>query len=435
MKPKFYTFKLWILKLFSNLNFSISLLLLIACLSTFGTFIEQDQTLQFYQQSYTDSSPLLGIVSWKLIINLGLDHIYNTTWFFSLLFIFGMSLLSCTFSRQLPILKVARKWQFYQKENQFQKLQLNFQISNQSLSSLKSLLIDGNYYVFQRKNYGYAYKGLIGRVSPIIVHISIIIMLLGAVFGKTQGFVAQEFIPKGETFHIQNILNSGSLSYIPQNITGRIRSFFITYNNDNSINQFFSDILLLNDSNQELDNKEIFVNKPLRFQHVMIYQTDWDIIGIRLQAANEDIIQMASNSFFVDNNQFWITTLINPNNANQSFSLLVSDLSGQIYLLNADGKLHQILHINEYSAYYNRIFKVIDIISRTGVQIKSDPGIPFVYFGFFLIMFSTLVSYISYSQIWFLQVDDILYFGGMTNRALLSFEKEFFQVLKYCSKL
>ena len=52
----------------------------------------------------------------------------------------------------------------------------------------------------------YCYKGLIGRIAPIIVHFSMIIILIGAIIGSVCGFKAQEIIPKTETFHIQNIL-------------------------------------------------------------------------------------------------------------------------------------------------------------------------------------------------------------------------------------
>ena len=46
---------------------------------------------------------------------------------------------------------------------------------------------------------------------------------------------------------------------------------------------------------------------------------------------------------------------------------------------------------------------LLEIISSTGLQIKTDPGIPIIYSGFFFLMLSTLISYITYSQIWIIQ--------------------------------
>ena len=41
-----------------------------------------------------------------------------------------------------------------------------------------------------------------------------------------------------------------------------------------------------------------------------------------------------------------------------------------------------------------------DYITATGLQIKSDPGIPVIYLGFFFLLISIISSYISYSQVW-----------------------------------
>ena len=73
---------------------------------------------------------------------------------------------------------------------------------------------------------------------------------------------------------------------------------------------------------------------------------------------------------------------------------------------------------------------LLEIINSTGLQIKIDPGIPFIYIGFFFLMVSTLISYITYSQIWIIQKDKNLFIGGTTNRAIFDFELEFFKFIK-----
>ena len=73
---------------------------------------------------------------------------------------------------------------------------------------------------------------------------------------------------------------------------------------------------------------------------------------------------------------------------------------------------------------------LVEIISSTGLQIKTDPGIPIIYGGFFFLMLSTLVSYITYSQIWIIQKNKKLFIGGTTTRAIFDFELEFFKFIK-----
>jgi cytochrome c biogenesis protein len=45
-------------------------------------------------------------------------------------------------------------------------------------------------------------------------------------------------------------------------------------------------------------------------------------------------------------------------------------------------------------------------------------------------MLSTLISYITYSQIWIIQKNQKLFIGGNTNRAIFEFELEFFKFIK-----
>jgi cytochrome c biogenesis protein len=46
------------------------------------------------------------------------------------------------------------------------------------------------------------------------------------------------------------------------------------------------------------------------------------------------------------------------------------------------------------------------------------------------LMLSTLMSYVSHSQVWGLWENGQLYLGGVTNRAQVSFEREFLSILE-----
>ena len=282
MKQKFF-------RLVADLRFSIFLLLLISLFSIIGTVIEQDQALEFYKLKYPLINPIFKILTWDLIITFGLDHIYKTWWFFGLIFLFGLSLISCTFLQQLPALKLARRCQFFRKTNPFYKLKtftiLNHFLFNRILYQIKQ----NKYSIFQQKNIAYCYKGLIGRIAPILVHCSMILVLLGTIIGALFGFKSQEIIPKTETFHIQNIIITGQLSFNPK-ISTRINDFWITYTRNKTISQFYSDISILNSQGKEINRKTISVNYPLISNNIYYYQTDWNLIGLRLQKIDDEII-------------------------------------------------------------------------------------------------------------------------------------------------
>jgi cytochrome c biogenesis protein len=94
---------LWrLIQLLGNLQLAIILLLTIACISSLGTIIEQEKPITFYELNYPITKPVLGFINSNIIINLGLNHVYTTNWFVILISIFGISLMSCTFARQIP---------------------------------------------------------------------------------------------------------------------------------------------------------------------------------------------------------------------------------------------------------------------------------------------------------------------------------------------
>jgi cytochrome c biogenesis protein len=59
----------------------------------------------------------------------------------------------------------------------------------------------------------YGYKGLIGRISPILVHLSLIIILGGSALGALKISKRRSFT-KGELFHIQNTIGVGWVTSI-----------------------------------------------------------------------------------------------------------------------------------------------------------------------------------------------------------------------------
>nr|YP_010338718.1 c-type cytochrome biogenensis protein [Glaucosphaera vacuolata]UNJ18668.1 c-type cytochrome biogenensis protein [Glaucosphaera vacuolata] len=423
----FKKFRWNLLKILSNLKFSIILLLIIAFLSMLGTIIEQEKPLQFYQTQYIQKIPLVNIVAWQVIFVGGFNHIYKTVWFIGLLFCLGCSLISCTFSTQLPLLKVSKKWQFFKKKQYYNFLDCTTKLKTHTISHYLEILSFQNYYIFQQKSSFYAYQGLIGRVAPVIVHLSMIFILIGSILGLNQGFVGQELIPKGEVFHFQNILNTGKMSIISQKFSGKIKDFFITYNENGSISQFFSDVIIVDDSNNVVSQKKIFVNQPLQYQGIYIYQTDWDLLGLRIESNNHSILQIPFKKVNTKAGSIWTASIQDPMDDSKGISFILTDLTKNLFLYNFKGELINNYRIGQPVILFNRCFKVIDIIATTGLQIKTDPGIPIVYLGFFLLMISSTISYCSYSQIWILRTPSINYYGGKTNRALLSFEKEFYK--------
>nr|YP_011007339.1 Cytochrome c biogenesis protein [Scytothamnus australis]WAM64768.1 Cytochrome c biogenesis protein [Scytothamnus australis] len=414
-------------KYLANLKLAILILLVIAIVTSLGSIIEQSKEIQFYQVNY--SIPIFGLPLSKIILFFGLNNIYGTWWFILLLILFGLSLGCCTFLQQLPTLKFSRRYYFYKQVTQYNKLSFKLNAAKVFPSHLSYTLLEKQYSLFQQSNSFYAYKGLISRIGPIIVHFSIICVLLGSALGALSGFTSQELIPKTELFHIQNTIKNGFFSMIPQK-TFRVNDFWSIYTPTGSIRQFYTDISILNGSGLESQRKTISVNNPLLLGNLIIYQTDWGILGLRLQYKNNDnsmlTIQLPISKINTSNQKIWLSSLPSLKKGAESFVVLIKDNRGQMSLYNDNGKFIRNINIgdNIFQRDFSN-FKLIDIISSTGIQIKSDPGIKLIYSGFFCLMISSLISYISFSEFWLLYFPTRVIYGGRTNRAKVKFNLEF----------
>lgn len=417
-----------IFRLIADLRFSIFILLLISFFSIAGTIIEQDQSIENYKINYPLTNPVFGILTWDLIIKFGLDHVYKTWWFFVLIFLFGSSLIFCTFLQQLPSLKIARRCQFFRTTQQFYRLKISTILNSLSFNKIVLRIKNKEYSIFQQKNIIYCYKGLSGRIAPILVHFSMILILLGTIIGSLFGFKAQEIIPKTESFHIQNVLSNGQLTTIP-NVSARINDFWITYTKNKTVSQFYSDISILSNKGNEIDRKTISVNYPLIYKGVYYYQTDWNLIGLRFQNLNNEYIEWPLTNIASNSNKIWLSYISNNNLLDKGIIAIVDNLEGYCSIYDETGKFLGNLELNE-TGNFGQTMTLSEIISSTGLQIKKDTGIPIIYSGFFFLMISTLVSYITYSQIWIIQKDREIFIGGTTNRAAFDFELDFFKFIK-----
>ena len=407
-----------IFRLFADLRFSIFTLLLISFCSIIGTIIEQDQTIEVYKTNYPLTSPILGFLSWDRIIYFGFDHVYKTWWFISCIIIFGFSLLTCTFLQQLPSLKVARRCQFFRIPQQFERLNNSILLRNSKFFKLLFKIKENKYSIFQQKNIVYAYKGLLGRIGPIVVHFSMILILLGTLLSAVNGFKAEEIIPKTETFHIQNVLTNGNLTSIPK-LSSRVNDFWINYNPQNNIKQFYSDISIINANAKEVYRKTIFVNSPINYKGINFYQTDWNLIGLRIQVKRSQILQYPLINFLNNQSKLWISWIPIDESLNKGIIILVNNLQGYCSVYNEYSQFLGNLELNE-SFEKELPITLIDILSSTGLQIKMDSGITLIYTGFLFLILSISISYITYSQIWVIRDKNKIFIGVRQHEEFLN---------------
>ena len=476
------------LKQVSSLPLAISEFGAIAGFSALGTVIEQNKSYAWYVENYPvgKDAPLFGMLDFTFILNNGLDHVYTTWYFLSLLSLLAVSLTACTVTKQLPVWRVAAKWKFIKKPKflvNSKTMDERESVKDARVIDLANSLAERGYQVFLREQdqeqYLYAFKGLIGRLAPIGVHFALLLTLGGCAYSGLGGLGGSVMAPKDTSFTISDGLTRGSpLSRVPKFAKTNqvfVKDFTIDYLPSGQVSQFYSNLSVIDEKGNEVDNKVISVNVPLRYGGVTMYQTDWSMSSMRVTVipkveediANSDInsdsgssssgssissISSGSSSKREElvlpmanlenkgdfKGKIWGTFLPLGDNANVSenkkgISLVARDFQS-VAIYDSKGAFVGVRRpTSKKPIDVDNISLVIEEISgATGLELKTDPGVPFVYAGFAGLLVTSFLSLLSHSQVWGVQKNDgskVLYVSGTSNRGKEEFRVEFDEVL------
>ena len=486
------------LKQVSSLPLAISEFGAIAGFSALGTVIEQNKSYAWYVENYpvSEDAPLFGALDFTFILNNGLDHVYTTWYFLSLLSLLAVSLAACTATKQwsnvfsrLPLSLFIKKPKFLVSSKTMDEKE---SVKDARAMDLANSLADRGYQVFLREEdqeqYLYAFKGLIGRLAPIGVHFALLLTLGGCAYSGLGGLGGSVMAPKDTSFTISDGLTRGSpLSRVPKFAKTNqvfVKDFTIDYLPSGQVSQFYSNLSILDEKGNEVDNKVISVNVPLRYGGVTMYQTDWSMSSMRVtvipkaaaeDTTNSDNSESVSSSSSSSSSSIISTsgTTSDGDESSKREELVLpmanlenkGDFKGKIWGTflpvgdDADAKENKkgislVARDFQSVAIYDskgafvgvrrpsskkpidvdNISLIVEEISgATGLELKTDPGVPFVYAGFAGLLVTSFLSLLSHSQVWGAQkkVDgtSVLYVGGTSNRGKEEFRLEFDQVL------
>ncbi len=418
-------FKNLILKI-SSLRFAISLIIFIAISSGIGTFIPQGNNKKFYIDIF-DDAPIFGFLNGENLLKLQLDHIYTSFWFLFALILLCISLAACSFRRQIPSLQASIKWIEYKSEKRFGKLQLtsSHQINKDEdyISKADLLLKKRGWKTYTFKNHISARRGLIGKVGPLVVHIGLIVLLIGSAYGGFTSQSKEQYLMPGESLDLINESTNSKANV-------RLVDFSIERESDGIPKQFISKLDFSSEDFKLNEIKTAKVNQPIRFKGLTIYQADWAISNVVLEIDNI-LYQLQLKDIPEIGNQVWGVLVELGSETKKNFLLTIDNENGPLKISNIENFSENNLYINEDPLEVNSSkLSLKKIITSSGLIIKNDPSIPFIYFSFILIIFGTIISLIPTNQLWILvnKESNKLSIGGLSNKNLVGFKKQFLKL-------
>ncbi len=421
------------LNFLSSLKVAIFLLFIIAISSAIGTAIPQGENVELYLRRYLER-PWLGILNGEVLLRLQFDHIYTSFWFLALLFWLGLALIICSWKRQWPALKSAITWVYYEKPKQILRLAISEEVSTSNPSNaireLANYLTTKGWQIKQKEYSFSARKGVIGRFGPPLVHLGLILLMIGSTLGAIQGEKVESFISKGRSIDLISPNKQNRLSF-------ELQDFYIERSPNGQPEQFTSSLKLIDQSEPNPIYKEISVNHPLRYNGLTIYQADWALSSITITIGQSPKLQLPLTLLPELGEQVWGVVLPEMKQDEGRILLTLTSEDGPVKAFNEKGRLIGITRAKAKPIKINNLeINLIDISPNSGILIKYDPGVPLVYIGFAIALIGSLASIISTKLLWAISKEEIqsLYIGGLSNRDLSGFSKEFPTFIQAISK-
>lgn len=438
----------------SSVKFTIFILILIAAVSIIGTVIEQGQSPQDYFSAYGER--------WaEIILRLGLDRMYNTPWFVSLLVLLVVNIVACTLDRFPP------KWRTLLKEEPasfnpalIDKLSRNAAFTAagdvQILKNrISALLAKKRYKIKTAETPGngfsiYAWKGVLGRFGSDFTHLSLLIILLGSIIGSVWGYKDFKVILVGD------IVSSGKFDF-----QLRLDKFWVDYYDTGQIRQYNSILTVVEDGKDVL-TKQIWVNEPLYYKGIRFYQSSYGKSWDKIKTAEIAFKRVDTEEMEAPVELDWMELKKIPGTgysarltdyvadfAYDEQTKTIYSKSGKaenpairLEVYNGDKLVAKPWLLYNYPSFvrtlpetnYDIIFTGFIEIPYSGVSVNKDPGTNVVWAGSLVMGAGFILAFfVFHRRIWVsaLRAQDgfTVKIGGMTNKNQLAFDKEFEEIM------
>ncbi|KAK8364125.1 hypothetical protein V6Z12_A03G208100 [Gossypium hirsutum] len=398
-----------VLAILSNLPLAIGEMFTVAGLMALGTAIDQGESPEYYFQKYPEENPIFGFFTWRWVLTLGFDHMFSSPVFLGTLILLGTSLMACTYTTQIPLVKVARRWSFLQSADSIRKQEFSDTLPQASVSDLGVILMGAGYEVFLKGPSLYAFKGLAGRFAPIGVHLAMLLIMAGGTLSATGSFRGSVTVPQGLNFVMGDVLGpTGFLSTPTEafNTEVHVNKFYMDYYDSGEVSQFHTDLSLFDMNGKEVMRKTLSVNDPLRYGGITIYQTDWSFSALQILKDGEGPFNLAMAPLTINGDKKLFGTFLPVGDTDSSnvkgISMLARDLQS-IVLYDKQGKFAGVRRPNSKLPIEIDGTKIVivDAIGSSGLDLK----------------------------IWALQDGTTVIVGGKTNRAKAEFPDEMNRLL------
>jgi len=389
---------LW--RFFKSVKLTLALLIILAAASVLGTLLPQ-------------------------------QDLYHTLWFRVIIGLLAVNLFVCSLDRFPATWKLFHLPSRPDSSKIFEKLPPERLIltkgNKDDISAQMKGILKRHYRNIECKStdkadFIYAEKGRYAYFGVYLVHLSVLLILLGGIIGSLFGFEGSVSIPEGEAADQVMLMKDRRPKPLPFTIA--CDKFTVDYYENGTPKEYRSDLKFFQDNNLALEGN-IRVNHPITFRGMRFYQSSYGqipTVHLKMTHADED-----GNPYTYELRRGRPASLPGKEghfqvvDAHANFQGTLGP-AVRISIHSHEGRDHQMwvfqkpenlkkrfpekmlrspkLNPSSFKPY-TFFLEGIDTRYYTVLQVSRDPGVPFVWAGFSMIMIGLFVTFfLSYRRIW-----------------------------------
>ncbi|MBI5409143.1 MAG: cytochrome c biogenesis protein ResB [Nitrospirae bacterium] len=269
----------------ASVKLAIAVFIILALSSIIGTIVEQQaepaKNIALLAKFFGDSA---APTVYNVFAKLGFMDMYRSWWFVSFLVMFSVNLIVCTLDRFPKTLRLVKTPLRPLAENVVRTLPVKKEIKlKTSLKTAKDEFLNSlnssGYHVLESNEDDsvqlYSQKGRYARFGVYVVHLSIILILLGAIIGARFGFGGFLNLPEGQ---VSDVAFMGEGKTIPLGFSVKCNWYETRYYEGMDTPQEFQSELAVIENGKEVMRKVIEVNSPLTYKGITFYQASYGMV-------------------------------------------------------------------------------------------------------------------------------------------------------------